>query len=115
MYLKSGSELALSIHMIVLLNTNILLNTVGLYNASSGTYTSKEALLKILKLPMIYTIGLGFIFKYMHIGVPEPIVTTLNIMGSGVVPLALFTLGLNLLKPSSISEIKPYPSPPLCV
>ncbi len=96
LYLKSGSELALSIHMIVLLNTNILLNTVGLYNASSGTYTSKEALLKILKLPMIYTIGLGFIFKYMHIGVPEPIVTTLNIMGSGVVPLALFTLGAQL-------------------
>lgn len=96
LYLESGAELALSIHMVVLLNTNVLLNTVGLYNASSGTYTSKEALSKILRMPMIYTIGLGIIFKYMHITLPESIMTTLTIMGNGVVPLALFTMGAQL-------------------
>lgn len=96
LYATTGSEFALSIHMIVLLNTNILLNTIGLYNASSGTYSKKDALLKILKLPIIYTIILAFIFRYCQLIVPEPIMTTMEIMGKGVVPLALITLGAQL-------------------
>lgn len=96
LYLNTGNTVALSIHMIVLLTTNLLLNTVGLYNASSGSYSGKEAILKVFKLPMIYTIFFGVVFKSFGITVPTPILTTLEIMGDGVVALALFTLGAQL-------------------
>ena len=96
LYLNTGNSIALSIHMIVLLTTNLLLNTVGLYNASSGSYSGKEAILKVFKLPMIYTIIFGVIFKSFGITVPIPILNTLEIMGNGVVALALITLGAQL-------------------
>ncbi|MDA3845729.1 MAG: AEC family transporter [Vallitaleaceae bacterium] len=87
---------ALAIHMVVLFTTNLLLNTVGLYNASSGTYSFKETVIKIIRLPMIYAIIIGFIFRGFAIKLYEPIETTMDIMSMGVVPLALFTLGAQL-------------------
>lgn len=96
LYAASGSNFPLSVHMIVLFTTNLLLNTVGLYNASSGTYTSKEALVKVLKLPMIYVVFFGFVFKWLQIDIPSPVASSLLLLGNGVVPLALLTLGAQL-------------------
>lgn len=87
---------AISIHMVVLFTTNLLLNTIGLYNASSGSYSPFEAFKKILKLPMIYAIIFGFLFKGFSINLYGPMESTLDIMADGVVPLALFTLGAQL-------------------
>lgn len=93
---SNGHTYALSIHMIVLFATNLLLNTIGLYNASSGTYTKKEALIKVLRLPMVYVVVFGFIFKSTGLTIVGPIYSTLTLMGDAVVPLALFTLGAQL-------------------
>jgi predicted permease len=87
---------ALSIHMVVLFTTNLLLNTVGLYNASSGSYSFKETMINMIKIPMIYAIVLGFAFRGFGFALYTPIGTTLEIMSGGVVPLALFTLGAQL-------------------
>lgn len=87
---------ALSIHMVVMFTTNILLNTFGLYNASSGSFTLKQTIGKIIRLPIIYAIVFGFIFKGLNVGIYKPFQDTLEIMGNGVVPLALFTLGAQL-------------------
>lgn len=87
---------ALSIHMVVMFMTNILLNTIGLYNASSGSFTFKETIVKIFRLPIIYAILLGFVFKSFNLSVYKPIQDSLDIMSGGVVPLALFTLGAQL-------------------
>ncbi len=92
------SPFPLSVHMIVMFTTNLLLNTVGLYNASSGTYTKKEAVVKVLKLPMIYTIFAGFAFNIFSIPIPLPVETTITLMSQAVVPLALVTLGAQLAK-----------------
>lgn len=92
----TGNTYALSIHMISLFMSNILLNTIGLYNASSGTYSRKEAIKKILQLPMVYVVMLGFVFNGFALQIPSPVASSINIMGEGVVPLALFTLGAKL-------------------
>jgi hypothetical protein len=96
LYITTGNVFPLSVHMIVLFTTNLLLNTIGLYNASSGTYTQKEALIKILRLPMVYVMILGLIFKNVGLSLPGPIHSSLTILASGVVPLALITLGASL-------------------
>ena len=89
-------EYAMSVHMIVLFATNILLNTFGLYNASSGSYTRREAMIKVLRMPILYVVALGFMFKAFSLTIPAPIHESLDIMGNAVVPLALFTLGAQL-------------------
>lgn len=95
-FIAIDSEYALSIHMIVLFATNLLLNTIGLYNASSGSYTKMDAIKQVLKLPNLYVIILGFMFKGFNWSIPAPIESTIGIMGAAVVPLALFTLGAQL-------------------
>lgn len=96
LYASAGNEFPLSVHMIVLFITNLLLNTFGLYIISSGTYTKKEALIKVLRLPMIYVVIAGFVFKGWAIPIPAPIFSALSLWGDGVVPLALFILGAQL-------------------
>ena len=96
LYAGMGDNYGLSIHMIVLFTTNLLLNTFGLYNASSGSYTRKEAAIKVLRLPMIYVVIAGFVFKGFRLSIPGPFESTLSILGNAVVPLALFTLGAQL-------------------
>lgn len=96
LYAGSGDGYGLSVHMIVLFTTNLLLNTFGLYNASSGSYTRQDAIKKVLRLPMIYVVLTGFLFKGLQLTIPAPLSATLSIWGNGVVPLALFTLGAQL-------------------
>lgn len=91
-------ELPLSIHMIVLFTTSLLLNTVGLYNISSGTYSKIDAVKQVLRLPILYVIALGFLFMEKMWLVPSPIDSSIQIMAAGVVPLALFTLGAQLAR-----------------
>jgi len=109
LFAEISPTFAISVHMIVLFANNIIINTVGLFNASSDSYTMNVALMNTLRLPMIYVIVLGFLFKGFNLDIPSPINASLRLMASGVVPTALFTLGAQLansklkLKDSSLS------------
>lgn len=91
-----SGDYAMSLHMMVLLATNILLNTFGLYNASSGAYTAKEALKNIFRLPMLYVIALAFLLKGLGIGMPDFVMSTTKLLSNGMVAVALITLGVQL-------------------
>lgn len=95
-FATQGSEEALSMHIIVLLTTNLLLNTFGLYNASAGSYTGREALKNILKLPMIYAIVIAIVVKIVGMQMPDFAMDTMSIMGRAMVATALTTLGIQL-------------------
>ena len=96
LYVSNSSEYAMSIHMIGLMTTTILMYTVGLYNASSGTYTSKEAFKNILKLPIMYVMILAILARQLGIVIGSPQIATLTYLSKAVVPLALITLGAQL-------------------
>ncbi|MGB3368782.1 MAG: AEC family transporter [Acidaminobacteraceae bacterium] len=96
LYTSGSSQYAMSIHMIGLIATTILMYTVGLYNASSGTYTSREAFKNILKLPIIYVMVLAILARQFGVVIAEPQIATLTYLAKAVVPLALITLGAQL-------------------
>lgn len=96
LYANTSGEYAMSIHMIGLMTTTILMYTVGLYNASSGTYTSKDAFKNILKLPIMYVMLLAILARQLGFIVPAPQIATLSYLSKAVVPLALITLGAQL-------------------
>lgn len=87
---------AMSLHIIVLLATNLLLNTFGLYNASAGSYTAKDAMKNILKLPMIYVIVLALLCKAFAWQLPFTLIETTRLLGDGLIAIALMTLGIQL-------------------
>jgi predicted permease len=102
LYAGAYVEYAVSIQMIVVMTTSLLINTIGLYNASSGSYTGREALRNVFKLPLIYVIIIGFVFKGFSIELWSPIVSAIGFMSNAVVPMALFILGAQLAE----TEIK---------
>ncbi len=87
---------AMSIHMISLMTGNFLTNSFGLYNASSSNLSGKDAVMNVFKLPMIYMIILSLVFKGFKIPVPGPIIQSMSVAGTGLVALALLTLGAQL-------------------
>lgn len=95
-FASTSNTYALSVHIVVLLTTNILLNTFGLYNASSGAYTAKEAIRNMLRLPILYVIAIALIIKSTGLIVPVPIISTIKILANGLVSVALITLGAQL-------------------
>ncbi|ERJ11688.1 AEC family transporter [Haloplasma contractile] len=96
-----GNVIATSVQIIILLTQSMLTNTFGIFNASFGKKDAKKAMLDIFKIPMIYAVLLGLIFRMISIpdrALPlwNPIWDALTILSSGLIPLALFTLGAQL-------------------
>lgn len=96
LYQGSQNEYAISVHMIAVITSTVLMYTVGLYNASSGSYSGKQALLNIVKIPTIYSITLAAICKTGGLVVPIQITSVLGFFSEAVVPVALIALGAQL-------------------
>ncbi|PGM49111.1 AEC family transporter [Bacillus sp. AFS053548] len=86
---------ALSIGVLIVLFQNIMTFTVGVYNAEASVQL-KEAILKMLKLPIIYSVVLGFILQIFHVKLNHELVTILNPITESFAPFALITLGAQL-------------------
>lgn len=102
LYAGAQVDYAVSIQMTVVLTTSLLINTIGLYFASSGSYTGLDALKNVLKMPLVYVIFAGFLLRGLSIELWAPIVSAVSIMSKAVVPMALFILGAQLAE----TEIK---------
>lgn len=87
---------AQSVQIIVMMVQSIITNTVGIYCATSGNKTAKEGFIEMMKVPMIYTIIVAIVFREFRIPVAPGITSALESIGSGMVPLALITLGAQL-------------------
>ncbi|KQL38837.1 hypothetical protein AN960_12725 [Bacillus sp. FJAT-25509] len=86
---------ALSIGVLIVLFQNIMTFTVGAYNAEASVQM-KEAVMKMLKLPIIYSVALGFILQISHVKLNHELVTILNPITESFAPFALITLGAQL-------------------
>lgn len=87
---------ALSIQIIVMMTQNILTNTVGIFNSNIGNKNFKHAIINTLKAPMVYIVLLAISTRFFHITVWPPALSAMNLLGQGLVPLALVTLGAQL-------------------
>ena len=92
---------ALSIQVIVLVVQNFTTNTVGFYNAGIGQKMNwKDSLLSVFKMPTIYSVPLAFLFKFfLPYDLREFFLwPAFEYMKNGLVPVSLFTLGVQLSK-----------------
>lgn len=90
------ADYAVSLQLMIIMIQTFVLNTLGLYNASGGSITFKEAVRRFFSLPMVYVFAAGLFFKETHIEVWKPVITSIGIMGKSFVTVALLTLGMQL-------------------
>lgn len=98
-YVFFGKEL-LVVFFLMVVGMAFYENTLGFYMSAAGRYSPYESLVKVLKLPSLYSFVLAIIVSKMHIKMPESIgVFTKNISVMYSI-LGMMVVGL------SVSNIK---------
>jgi len=78
-YVFFGQELVVVFFLLVV-GMSFYENTLGFYISAAGKYTAKQSLIKVLKLPSIYSFVLAIIVSKLEMQIPESIgVFTKNI------------------------------------
>jgi malate permease and related proteins len=80
--------------------------TVGVYIASSGHKSTRDALATVLRVPMFYALLAGLILNLLDITIPAPIDRSLKLMADGSFPLMLIMLGIQLSR-ARLDRLRP--------
>jgi malate permease and related proteins len=101
-----NNPVSMASQLIIMVIQSILSNTYGVYQASAGSGTQKQALKNVLEMPALYTILLVVIVKVTHFIIPEPVLISLNYITDGYVGFALIALGAQLAEVKFQFKIK---------
>lgn len=98
---KSALGIALAVQISVLLVQNISMNTVGFILANHRSGSLKESIVKVFKMPIIYSIALALCLKYFSFD-PQSlsIWPALVYAKDAMIAIALLTLGIQLASTS---------------
>lgn len=89
-------EAALAHASLFFVTSGILTYTVGVFIASLGKYSYREALFGLFKIPTVYAVILALIFVSMDLKLPTPLHRTTTVLAEAAIPSMLVLLGLNL-------------------
>jgi predicted permease len=82
-------------------------NTAGIFVASRGTGTTRQALLNVFKGPLLYAMALGFGLNLTGIGMPLPVARAVSLLSQATVPFMLIVMGLQLARTSVRGRVGP--------
>jgi hypothetical protein len=89
-------EEALSYAGIYFVTTTMLFYTLGVFLASLGHMTFKEAIIGLFKIPTIYAVLLAILFHGLNVEMPVPVARAVELAAGGTIPLMLILLGVQL-------------------
>lgn len=92
----SGEERAL----IFFVASVMVTYTLGVFVASRGSVSTRDALLNVLKVPMPYAAALGLAVSLGNVTLPGPVADASGIAASAAIPGMLAVLGLRLSRAS---------------
>ncbi len=80
--------------------TAIVFNTVGVFVASLGRLSWRQAWLATLRVPMMYAVVVALVVNRLAFALPVPVARTVGLLAEGAIPAMLVLLGLELRKAS---------------
>ena len=90
---------ALSVQIMTLLVQNLSVNTLCFINSGGDGITVKTGIIRVLKMPTLYAISCAVLFKFLPFDfAATPVWPALVNLRSGLVSIALVTLGVQLSK-----------------
>jgi hypothetical protein len=89
-------EEALSYASIYFIVTTMLFYTLGIFLASLGHMSLKEATLGLFRIPMMYAMLIAILINMWNIELPVPVARTVELAADGTIPLMLILLGVQL-------------------
>jgi malate permease and related proteins len=91
-------EQALSYAGIYFATTTLLFYTLGVFLASLGHMTFKEAILGLFRIPTLYAVVLALLINIWNVGIPVPVARAVELAAGGTIPLMLVLLGVQLTR-----------------
>ena len=76
----------------------IFTQTLGIFVAARGRASALDALMNVLKMPLVYAVILGLIFNLVHITVPEFLMKSVDLAKDAAVPVMLVILGIEMAR-----------------
>ena len=74
--------------------SSVLMYTLGIFLASSGKRSVREALRGILKVPQVYGVALAAILLATGLRFPSPIRTSIDLLSAAALPVMMLVLGM---------------------
>lgn len=90
---------ALSLASVYYVVSAMTTNTVGAVIAGAGTVPVLQALAQVAKVPVVYAAVLGLALNQLHLSMPQPIFSAIDILGDAAIPCMLILLGIQLRNP----------------
>lgn len=76
----------------------LLSSSLGVYLSARGRVSTRQSLLRVAGVPMVYAAALGLICNLGNLAMPEPIAKAVHILGQASVPVMLAVLGAQLVQ-----------------
>jgi predicted permease len=92
---------------IFFVSMSIATYTVGIFIASMGRASPRQALVNLLKVPAIYAVLLAMVFLRTGWKLPLPIQRTTDLLGDAAIPTMLVLLGMQLSALRWDGQIRP--------
>lgn len=89
-------EQALSYAGIYFVTTTLLFYTLGVFLASLGHMSFREAIVGLFKIPTLYALLLAVLINILNIEMPMPVSRAVELAAGGTIPLMLILLGVQL-------------------
>lgn len=102
----NNNPLATTSQIFIMMIQTIMQNTLGVFQASTGSKNSRQALLNVLIMPSLYVLCLVIILKTYHIVVPKAVMMPVINIADGFVAFALITLGVQLAEVKGVFRFK---------
>jgi predicted permease len=84
----------------------ILVNSFGVFVASRGSVSTREALLNMFRVPLPYAAALGLFVNVTNFDLPDPLIDSLDLAGQAAIPGMLAVLGIQLSRTLQNSGIQ---------
>ena len=86
--------------------STVMLYTLGIFIASMGEMTWRDALRRLLRLPPVYAAVLAIIVYSFRIPLPAPLLRGVEVAGAGAIPVMLLLLGMQLADLKTVASLR---------
>lgn len=97
-----GPDVA-GIYMFGIMGVSVFESTIGYYYIVRGNLTRRQALLQVLKLPLLYALAAGLVLSALHGPLPEPFIKLWEISKGAYVAVGMMMIGLALAQQRQFS------------
>lgn len=93
--------------VVFFVGTVIITYTLGVYLASSGSASPRQALMNVVRVPMPYAVAAGLLVNVTDFEMPTPAARTTTLLAQAAVPGMLVVLGLQLRRARVRGHLRP--------